>query len=235
MPCAGKGGSRFLRAVSCSRGNTRLWSPPRAGGPGVTLNGDPAPARRAAGPAGSMSPSLWGRETAGVAFMDRGWTGLRGDRGTGGAPTGGCLSRGCLSDVDVAPSPRCPDRPAWWTSVWLSLPHFHAKGRRDVTWGPAAAICSWRRAVLRAGRPKTRVERPAGAEGQGEEGLAEGLARRAGSEGRGCRGLRHHLWPSPPTRFWAQSGSRVPLPAQGQAVRCSPCPALLAAGCGAGV
>ena len=50
MPCAGKGESRFLRAVSsCSRGNTRLCSPPRAGGPGVTLERRPC----------SRSPGRW--------------------------------------------------------------------------------------------------------------------------------------------------------------------------------
>lgn len=50
MPCAGKRGSRFLRAVSsCSRGNTRPCSPPRAGGPGVTLERRPC----------SRSPGCW--------------------------------------------------------------------------------------------------------------------------------------------------------------------------------
>lgn len=67
----------------------------------------------------------------------------------------------------------------------------------------------------------TRVERLAGAEGQGEESQQQVLAGRlmwgVGSRGQGCSGLGHHLCPCPWRRFWARPGSEAPLPAQGPA------------------
>lgn len=59
--------------------------------------------------------------------------------------------------VDVSLSPHCPARPAWG-HLSGQLPRFHVKGRRDMVWGPGAAICSWEGVVLRATRPRTRAE-----------------------------------------------------------------------------
>lgn len=194
----------------------------------------PAPAHQAEGQSSPLGVPITvaseggGRGETHVVVMGRGWTGLRGTPAAGGSGANQTLFvQGCSRHL-VWMWPRVHTGRPGQLGGHLSghLPHFHVKGRDDITWGLGAAICSWEGIVLRATCPRTRVAGLAGAECQGEEGnqqkvLSGGWA----LKGRAVLGCCHHLCPCP------QSRSDGPPPCQDHAAagQRAPSPPLLAA------
>lgn len=168
------------------------------------------------------------REKTHVVVMGRGWTGLRGTLATGGSGANQKLFvQGCSRHLVWMWPPLHTGRPGQLGGHLSGhLPHFHVKGRDDITWGLGAAICSWEGIELRATCPRTRVAGLAGAECQGEEGnqqkvLSGGWA----LKGRAVLGCCHHLCPCPRSR----SDGPPPCQDHAPAVQQAPSPPPLAA------
>ena len=114
----------------------------------------------------------------------------------GEVPSRGCLSRGCSRHL-VRTWPRVPTaRPAGLVDICLAVsPHFHVKGRRDVTgdWGPPSA---WGAHCAETWVPPEgwRVK-------DGREADRRHLQGEGGSAGQGCSGT---ICARPSLTAWAR-------------------------------